>query len=84
MSPEFKLFIVKEFQRLKAEEAERLESGWEVKRVLAKVNYKTHTDAIKENLIGPFTFGSYVYANEADMLNMIVFGKTAAQWKKEG
>lgn len=82
VSPEFKYFILREFQRLKAEEAERLASGWDTKRVLAKVNYKIHTDAIKEHLIGTFDFTKYVYANEADMLNTIVYGETHSQWLK--
>ncbi len=83
VSPEFKYFILREFQRLKAEEAERLASGWDTKRVLAKVNYKIHTDAIKEHLIGRFDITNYVYANEADMLNMIVYGETHAEWTKK-
>jgi len=83
VSPEFKLFIIKEFQRLKQEENEKLASGWDTKRVLAKVNYKIHTDAIREHLIGKFSFEKYVYASEADMLNIIVYGEIHAEWKKK-
>ncbi len=83
ISPEFKIYLVKEFQRLKDEEQKQL--GWSAKRELAKINYKIHTDAIKENLI-PLELTasqiSIVYANEADVLNMALFGITAAEWKK--
>lgn len=81
VSPEFKLYILKEFQRLKAEEAERLESWWDTKRTLAKVNYQIHTDAINEHLIWPFTVKSWKFASEADMLNKIVYWETAKEWK---
>ena len=81
VSPEFRLFLIKELQRLKREESEREESGWNVNRVLTKINYRIHTDAIRDNLAGTFAFGSYVYANEADMLNKIVYGKTHKEWK---
>ncbi len=84
ISVEFELYIVKEFQRLKEEEQKQL--GWSAKRELAKINYRIHTDAIKENLI-PCDLTpqqiSYVYANEADVLNMALFGKTAKQWRSE-
>ena len=83
VSVEFRLYIIKEFQRLKAEEQKTLE--WTAKRELAKVNYRIHTDAIKENLIVPELTEpqiSYVYASEADMLNVALFGKMAWQWRK--
>lgn len=86
ISPEFKLFLIKEFQRLKAEENERLYLGWDIKRILAAINYKIHTDAVKENLIPPNLSkeaGKIIYANEADMLNMALFGKTAGDWRKQ-
>lgn len=81
ISPEFKIYIVKEFQRLKAEEQKQI--GWNAKRELAKINYKIHTDAIKQNLIPPELTSlqkSFVYADEADMLNVAMFGITAKQW----
>ena len=81
ISPEFKIYIVKEFQRLKAEEQKLL--GWSAKRELAKINYRIHTDAIKQNLIPPELSPaqkSFVYADEADMLNVAMFGMTAKQW----
>ncbi len=84
ISVEFELYIVKEFQRLKEEEHKQL--GWSAKRELAKINYRIHTDAIKENLI-PNNLTpkqtSLVYATEADVLNMALFGKTAKQWRDE-
>jgi len=84
LSPEFQIYIVKEFQRLKEQEQGQLE--WNVKRQLTKINYRIHTDAIKENLI-PETLSkkqiNFVYANEADVLNMALFGKTAKQWRDE-
>ena len=84
VSTEFKLYFIKEFQRLKEEEQQQL--GWSAKRELAKVNYRIHTDAIKENLIPaeltPLQI-SYVYANEADVLNVALFGMTAAQWREQ-
>ncbi|WP_257667294.1 KilA-N domain-containing protein [Parapedobacter tibetensis] len=86
LSAEFKFYLIKEFQRLKEEESNRLKSNWDFQRTLAKVNYHIHTDAIKENLI-PETLSkaqvSFVYANEADVLNMALFGKTAKQWRDE-
>jgi hypothetical protein len=84
LSPEFQIYIVKEFQRLK--ELENKELDWDVKRQLTKINYRIHTDAIKENLIPEYLTPqqiSYVYANEADVLNMALFGKTAKQWRDE-
>ena len=85
ISIEFKLYIIKEFQRLKEEENNRLHLDWNLQRTLAKVNYTIHTDAIKENLIPPKlskTQTSWVYASEADLLNMALFGLTAAEWRK--
>ena len=82
ISVEFKLYLVKEFERLKTEEMKQL--GWDIKRNLAKINYRIHTDAIKENLIPPKLSArqiSLVYANEADVLNMALFGMTAKQWR---
>ncbi len=84
ISPKFKLYLIKEFQRLKDEEKKQL--GWDIRRNLTKINYRIHTDAIKENLI-PITLNkqqiNYIYASEADILNMALFGKTAAQWRAE-
>lgn len=84
LSPEFKLYLIKEFQRLKQEEAERLSSDWDANRYLTKRNYRIHTDAIKAHLI-PLNVTEdqkrMVYANEADMLNVAMFGQTARQWK---
>lgn len=80
ISAEFKLFLIKEFQRLKEEENERLRLGWDVKRTLAKINYRVHTDAIKTHLIPPYISKqaeNVVYANEADILNVALFGMTA-------
>ena len=82
ISPEVKLYIIKEFQRLKIQESEQLE--WSGKRLLTKLNYLIHTDAVKEFLI-PIELSneqkSYIYANEADLLNVALFGKTAKQWR---
>jgi hypothetical protein len=84
ISVEFKLYLIKEFQRLKEQEFAQL--GWDIRRNLAKVNYQIHTDAIKENLI-PDTLTkqqiSTVYATEADLLNIALFGVTAQQWRNE-
>ena len=83
ISPEFKLYLITEFQRLKSQEQQALE--WSAKRELAKVNYRIHTDAIKENIVPTLTEEQlkYVYADEADLLNVALFGKTAAEWRKE-
>jgi hypothetical protein len=84
ISVEFKLYLIKEFQRLKDEELKQL--GWDIRRNLTKINYRIHTDAIKENLIPPELSSSQinlVYASEADTLNMALFGKTAKQWRDE-
>ena len=86
VSSSFKLYLIKEFQRLKAEENDRLKLEWNLQRTLAKVNYHIHTAAIKENLIPKEISNrdaSLVYASEADALNMALFGKTAATWRKE-
>jgi len=86
LSPEFKLYLIKEFQRLKETEAERLKTGWDVQRTLSKVNYRIHTDAIKEVLLPPRLGHAQieaVYASEADLLNVALFGRTAAQWRQE-
>lgn len=86
ISPEFKLYIIKDYQRLKLDESKRLEIGWDTKRELSKINYRIHTDAIKEFLITPELTKqeqSYTYANEADTLNVALFGKTAKQWRDE-
>lgn len=84
ISPKFQLLLVKEFQRLKEDENDRLKLTWNLQRTLAKVNYRIHTDAIKENLI-PATLSkdkiNFVYADEADILNVALFGITAKQWR---
>ena len=84
ISPEFKIYLIKEFQRLKVNEQVALQ--WTAKRELAKVNYRIHTDAIKKNLIVPDLTQyqiSLVYASEADILNVCIFGKTAKEWSNE-
>ncbi|RVU35680.1 KilA-N domain-containing protein [Rheinheimera riviphila] len=84
ISVEFKLYLIKEFQRLKEQEFQQL--GWDIRRNLAKVNYLIHTDAIKQNLIpDTLTPGqiSHIYADEADLLNMALFGVTARQWRDQ-
>ena len=84
ISPEFKLYFIKEFRRLKYDENERKQSDWDLKRNLAKINYVIHTDAIKENLIPPEVTeeeAKMIYASEADVLNKALFGKTAKEWK---
>ena len=85
ISPEFKLYLIKEFQRLKVEENERLVLGWDAKRMLTKINYKIHTDAIKEKIVLPLKLSNksaaIKYANEADVLNKALFGMTAKEWK---
>ncbi len=84
ISAEFKLYLIKEFQRLKVEENERKNLEWDVKRTLTKMNYRIHTDAIKNHLIPEQITtqqSSFVYANEADILNMALFGKTAQEWR---
>jgi len=84
ISPEFKIYLIKEFQRLKEIEQEKL--GWDIKRNLSKINYRIHTDAIKENLIPPKLNKKqiqFVYAIEADVLNIALFGTTASEWRNE-
>ena len=84
ISPEFKLYIIKDYQRLKEDNQNTLE--WNINRLLTKVNYRIHTDAVKENLIPedlPKDKQRFIYADEADLLNMALFGKTAAEWRKE-
>jgi hypothetical protein len=84
ISSEFKLYLIKEFQRLKDEENDRLQLGWNLQRTLAKINYRIHTDAIKETLIPPAVTkaqAAMVYAEEADLLNVALFGHTAKQWR---
>lgn len=84
ISVPFKLYLIKEFQRLKEDEQKQI--GWSAKRELAKVNYHIHTDAIKEHLIPKVITpqqASIIYANEADVLNMALFGKTAREWRVE-
>lgn len=86
ISAEFKLYLIKEFQRLKTEENERLILGWDVKRQLTKINYRIHTDSIKENLIPKSITknqAKIIYASEADILNMALFNKTAKDWRNE-
>ena len=79
----FKLYIITEFERLKAQEQKQLE--WSAKREIAKLNYRIHTDAIKENIVPTLSEKqiNFVYANEADLLNVALFGKTAGEWRKE-
>ncbi|MCT4617446.1 MAG: KilA-N domain-containing protein [Candidatus Gracilibacteria bacterium] len=84
LSAEFKLFLITEFQRLKQEEIEKKELGWDLKRTLSKVNYGIHTDAVKENLIPEKVDGKkkgLIYATEADILNKALFGYTAKEWR---
>jgi len=84
ISVEFKLYLIKEFQRLKDQELKQL--GWDIRRNLVKINYRIHTDAIKENLIPPELSKDQVnliYATEADVLNMALFGMTAKQWREK-
>ena len=86
ISPEFQLYIMKDYRRLKFDENSRLSLNWNLNREIAKLNYRIHTDAIKDHLIPPELTPeqiSYKYANEADMLNVVLFGKTAKQWRDE-
>lgn len=85
ISSEFKLYLIKEFQRLKEEEVERKQLGWDLKRNLAAINYRIHTDAVKEHLIPPKVSQKQAvttYASEADVLNKALFGKTAGEWRQ--
>jgi KilA-N domain len=85
LSPEFKLYLIKEFQRLKEDEGRRLTQAWNLNRTLSKINYRIHTDAIKQQLlpaeITP-TQAAFTYANEADLLNVALFGLTAKEWRE--
>lgn len=84
LSPEFKLYLIREFQRLKEDENNRLKLEWNLQRTLAKINYRIHTDAIRENLIPPEVSRKQMnltYASEADLLNVALFGLTAADWR---
>lgn len=86
ISPEFQLYIMKDYRRLKTDENSQLSLNWNLNREISKLNYRIHTDAIKENLIPPELTSvqiAYTYANEADMLNVVLFGKTAKQWNDE-
>ena len=86
ISPKFKLYLIKEFQRLKNDEIEKHKLGWDIKRTLVKMNYHIHTDAIKNNLIPPNIAKNkihFIYASEADLLNIALFGKTAKQWSEQ-
>lgn len=85
ISPKFKLYLIKEFQRLKQDEIEKQKIGWDIKRTLVKMNYHIHTDAIKNNLIPPNISKNkipFIYATEADLLNVALFGLTAKQWSE--
>jgi len=84
ISPQFKIYLIKEFQRLKDDENNRLQLDWDLQRTISKINYHIHTDAIKENLVPKAVTSrqaSYVYANEADLLNVALFGVTAKEWR---
>lgn len=84
LSPEFKLYLIKEFQRLKTDENRRLSLAWSLNRTLSKLNYRIHTDAIKTHLIPPQVTpaqAAITYASEADVLNVALFGQTAKQWR---
>lgn len=85
ISPEFKVYLVQEFRRLKQDEAARESREWSFQRTLAKVNYRIHTDAIQAHLPPALTRIQIqqVYASEADLLNMALFGRTAAEWRRE-
>lgn len=85
LSPEFKLYVIQDYQRLKSDESHKLSLDWSVKRIIAKANYRIHTDAIKKSLIPPQLTKQQqgiVYAEEADMLNVALFGLTAKQWRE--
>lgn len=86
ISAEFELYLVTEFKRLKSEEARLVSAEWNLQRTLAKINYRIHTDAIKEQIVPGVVSDKqkvYVYADEADLLNVALFGKTAAEWRSE-
>ena len=85
VSPEFKLYIIQDYKRLKSDENSKLSLGWNLNREISKINYKIHTDAIKEYLLKDLTIEqlSYKYASEADMLSVALFNKRAKQWREE-
>ena len=86
ISPKFKLYLIRDYQRLKEDEQIKLNSEWNLSRFLAKTNYKIHTDAVKENLIPPKlakNHEGFIYANEADILNKALFGLTAKEWREQ-
>lgn len=86
ISPEFKLYIIKDYQRLKKDESERKAIGWDEKRALSKINYHIHTDAVQKYLITDeltATEKGYTFADEADMLNVALFGKKSWEWRNE-
>ena len=85
ISPEFKLYIIQDYKRLKSDENSKLSLGWNLNREISKINYKIHTDAIKEYLLKDLTNEqlSYKYASEADMLSVALFNKRAKQWREE-
>lgn len=85
LNVEFKLYLITEFERLKKNESYQNKIDWSVRRELAKTNYRVHTDSIKENLIPNLTESQklYIYANEADILNVALFGMTAKEWKEK-
>ena len=86
ISAEFKLYIIKDYKRLKTDESSRLSLGWNLNREISKLNYRIHTDAIKENLLPPELTAyqiSMTYASEADLLNVALFGKIAKEWREE-
>jgi hypothetical protein len=86
MSAEFKLYLITEFQRLKEEDSKNKSLEWNLQRTLSKINYRIHTDAIKETLLPPAITAkqtAMIYASETDVINVALFGKTAAEWRKE-
>ena len=85
LSPEFKLYIIQDYKRLKSDENSKLSLSWNINREISKINYKIHTEAIKEYLLSDLTNEqlSYKYANEADMLNVALFNKRSKQWREE-
>ena len=85
ISPEFKLYIIQDYKKLKEKEISKLSLAWNVHREISKINYKIHTDAIKEYLLNDLTKEqlSYQYASEADILNVALFNKSAKQWREE-
>ena len=85
LSPEFKLYVIQEFERLKKNEAYQYKLDWSVNRMLAKTNYHIHTDSIKENIVPKLIEKQkqYIYSEEADVLNVVLFGMTAKEWREE-